>query len=105
MILKTMKKRLWAFSILLALGLWSRNIYVEYCPDLSSYAAKSDGWYGIGDCIFIEAFPMKIADKLVEKKELWGSASKFLLFGAALLGLWIVVDTIAPVLERIKKDE
>jgi hypothetical protein len=100
-----MKIKLWAFSILLAIGLWSQNVYVEYCPDMSSFTAKSDDWYAIGECVFVKAFPMEIAKKVVDKRTLWDLGSKFFLFVAALLGLWIAIDVIDPVLERIRKEK
>jgi hypothetical protein len=48
---------------------------------------------------------MEIAKKVVDKRTLWDLGSKFFLFVAALLGLWIAIDVIAPVLERIRKEK
>jgi hypothetical protein len=106
---KSTKVRLWITALALALGLWSRFVYLDMAefydsdgPTAQEIMASSSEWRGIGQYIFLKAVPFEMAIQIIKSIERWRAASELLLFLAGLLILWLAIDIIAPVLDRLK---
>jgi len=66
--------------------------------------SNSSGWFIIGDHAFPDVVSKEIAYRIVDRIQRWKSASYFFVLMAAFLAVWLAIDLITPVLDRMKSN-
>lgn len=96
-------------ALTLALGLWSRFVYWDKAegfdadsPTAQEMMSRSSDWVGMGQYVFPAAIPIDTAKRIINSIENWKFTSELFLFLAGLLTVWLLIDVIAPVLDRMK---